>query len=439
MRAVFLSSFVAVLGLLPASASAQATIDDLYVDFAVPDVAGLGVLGVNPSSVSKPGNLKELSLSVLSISDSIGPVRPGVAFQWAPVFTFESSVQNYRDSIWRPVAVSGATVKRAGGGTEIGLGVRYMLVDRTDPLMSTAFQTTIDGLLGQLSASATANQKFLTKARDVLLEVLAPVADKLTQLKALDALLAGWDIHLPPTPQTAAAQEARFDRQLQAVTKSLSLTLPPLSAPLRQKIQDLAREYEAISLREGLPEALFEQRTRAALIKAKNQFRDDTWNATVVHVDAAAIFASPDATWGDLRTDRFGGLAGGGLPLGRSAQVVFQAVGRKGVADAPTERWFYSLGGRLLAGSATRRVSFDVLYSDARSTSADANGSRTRFTAGTEVRLSEGFWLEVSFGGESRPQTGTDKRTSLLTLAGLKYAFKSAPRFTQIPGHGDEN
>jgi hypothetical protein len=62
------------------------------------------------------------------------------------------------------------------------------------------------------------------------------------------------------------------------------------------------------------------------------------------------------------------------------------------------------------------------------------DGVTSRYTVGTEFRVFQGFWVELAFGAEKIPAGNT----SMISLANLKYAFKSSPRFTQIPGSGDQ-
>jgi hypothetical protein len=93
------------------TATNETSIADAYIDFSIPDVAALGVFDVNPNRVTRPGNLKELSLAVLPLAAGYDQIGAGIAFSWAPVYTFIDSVEGYQTSLLRRLSFSGATTK----------------------------------------------------------------------------------------------------------------------------------------------------------------------------------------------------------------------------------------------------------------------------------------------------------------------------------------
>jgi hypothetical protein len=121
------------------------------------------------------------------------------------------------------------------------------------------------------------------------------------------------------------------------------------------------------------------------------------------------------------------------------AQLVIQSQGRRGLGSLQTERWFYSGGGRLLLGSGTKRVSAEGLVAKASDTDVTKNGVSKRITLGTEFRITDGFWLEVAFGSQWTPASTGQPGGKLLSLANLKYAFNSKPRFSEIPGSDEDS
>ena len=51
-----------------------------------------------------------------------------------------------------------------------------------------------------------------------------------------------------------------------------------------------------------------------------------------------------------------------------------------------------------------------------------------------QTLVAEGFWVELALGSEWTPARGGGQ---LISLANLKYAFTSKPRFDRLPGIGE--
>ena len=97
---------------LPAAAPAEEkiSIDDYYIDFGVPDLTALTLIGANANKVLRPGTMKELATGFLSVAETGSDIRPGVAVEWTPVRPTES-LQQYRDSKLKYFQLAFGTVK----------------------------------------------------------------------------------------------------------------------------------------------------------------------------------------------------------------------------------------------------------------------------------------------------------------------------------------
>jgi hypothetical protein len=220
---------------------------------------------------------------------------------------------------------------------------------------------------------------------------------------------------------------------LKSAAKAEGLAEPSVSL-IDADVRGLAARYVEAASAEQSAATIAQQLTKS-LAKARKKFLSDQWNATVVSVDVGSLMVSSTGSWGDLQGQQFGTSMAAAVPLGNvggPGQFVAQVQARKGVGTAPKEDWFYSFGGRALVGSATKRLSLEGVFSKASNVDATLNGVTKRFTVGTEFRVAESFWVELAFGGERTPSTAAG--TSLVSLANLKYAFKSSPRYAQIPG-----
>ena len=417
---------------------AKPTIDDLYVDFAVPDVAALGLFGVNPSKVARPGNLKEFSLAILPLSAADANIGAGVAVSWAPVYTFAKSLDDYSGGVARRLAFSLATTKDSKStAVSLAAGARVILHDGSDPLLDKKFNDAVSLIL---SASLQANEVRDAFWNDgmfssVLNEVvgrMTPDAIKQAELK-LAFMDDPWDILSAPARLDDSVQVTRFQKAItQRADRAHGIAdVDVASVPaLTVSVESLARKYVAAVNGAPLPPAT----SKAKLTALRNKYLQEHWQAPVASIDVGELLTSSSGVWGDLRMQKAGLSFSAALPAGKSGQFVLQVQERKGLGDTPDERWFYSGGGRLLLGSATKRVSVEGVFSKACDVDPKKDGVTKRLTIGTEFKLSQGFWLEIATGSEWLPAKAGQHGASLISLASLNYAFKTSSRFTQMPG-----
>jgi hypothetical protein len=426
-----------MIALASPAAGQDKKIDDYYVDFAVPDVPALGLFDLNPNKVSRPGGLKELSLSLLPLATRDAKIGSGLALSWAPVYTFTKSVAGYRSGFQRRLAFSAATVKN--GKTDaitLGVGARVVVIDESDPLLDDKFNAEVLAILekslnGQQRANDFTNQQATPVVRDVTALMTSDVVKQAELMQQLNEL---WNIMAIPPGGNAELQFLRFQRAInRAANPAENVRAVDLSShpDLRGRVEQLARAYV---LAEIPPPAT----SKAALAKVRDTFAEAHWNAPVVTVDVGELSVSSTGTWGDLRAEQFGISLLAALPAGRSGQLLLQGQSRQGLGDDAEEEWYYAGGARVLLGSATKRVSIEGLIAKARTDDRETDGVSKRVTVGTEVRVIKGFWLELALGSEWTPAT-RGRGTNLLSLAALKYAFKTKPRFTEVPGVTDEN
>jgi hypothetical protein len=119
-------------------------------------------------------------------------------------------------------------------------------------------------------------------------------------------------------------------------------------------------------------------------------------------------------------------MAAGSFPIGASGQGIVQVQYRSGLDPEEPERSSGSIGGRLLIGNSRNRLSLEGIVDRVDDKGARANSWRGRLTAGTELRIADGFWLEVAAGSEFH---GPEGKSAVVSLANLKYTFRTKPRF----------
>jgi hypothetical protein len=406
----------------------KVTLENLYVDLAVPDLPALSLFGLNPSKVSRPGTLKELSVSVFPLAGAEAAIGPGVAVAWAPVYTFANSIDDYRKPVLRRLAFSLVTSKEGKtDAVNAGFGVRVMLHDGADPIMSPDYERGVLTILASGDVSTRVSQAFQqNQARPLLQKLAARMAggNETVQFQIIADLLTPWDIRGPaPTPFTVGAKVENFSKAVIATADRLKLSRPDL-ADFAGEIGQLAAAYltQVVTTASTL---------RTQLAKHDQEFRESHWNAPVVSADAGVVAQSPTGKWGDLADPSVGGLFSAAFPAGRHGQIVLQAHGQKRTGAESSDTSNIASGARYLVGTSTKRFSAEFFMDKVESTDAEKHGTSRRFTVGAEFRLGQGFWVEAAFGSDRRPG---ESGWHLLSLANFKYAFKSAARFTQIPG-----
>jgi len=407
------------------------TIDELYVDFSVPDLPALAALGLNPSKISRPGNLKELSVSAAPLVGTSAAVGPGIAVAWAPVYTFARSVDDYRKPVLRRLAFSLVTAKEGNtAAVNAGAGVRVMLFDRSDPVMSADYETAVFAVLASGDNLTRRNQRFQQdEARPTVQKVAdAMSSDPRVNAEIVTALIGVWDLRRTPTPFAEVVKRREFIKAMGDTAAAHSLPAPTLGESLNADIDALVTSFMSQVVTSAFT-------VKSKLAKLDETFRESHWNAAVASVDAGIVSQSPDGSWAHLQGRKAGVAIAAAFPAGSRGQIVAQLQGRKKLASDATEKSYVGGGARLLVGTSTKRFSVEAFVAVADDTDADKDGRSSRFTIGSEFRVAKGFWLEVAFGSEHTP-AGDGQR--LLSLANLKYSFKKEPRFSNIPGSTED-
>jgi hypothetical protein len=418
---------VLCLTLLPGGAPAASaqSIDDYYLDFAVPDLPGLGVLGLSPNRVTRPGPVKELAVSLLSVAEDVSTITPGVAVAWAPKQTFPGqSLAEYRRGVLRKVVLSAASV-RSRQRTVLGVGGRFVFFDRTRAVDDAEFIQAVEAAIDRVAmddVEATVRRNRLRT--DV--EAFVVAAARLVKPDAspgdsdVERLRDVWTL---PSQVSAAAgittdlKRAQFLRALSAVSRARNRPLPALPPALARELDRWSTEFLT---------AAFEMADdRPGVIRTiRNRVEREKWNAAAWYLDAALSWASVDSTWARLRARSAGAMTAVGFPAGRAAQAIVQAQYRQALDDSDVERSASSLGMRLLIGNSRNRLSVEALAERRDARSAAAAWVR-RVTVGTELRVADGLWLEAAAGADASGPEGS----TLVTLAGVKYTFRTRQRF----------
>jgi hypothetical protein len=409
------------LTLLTAGAAGAQSIDDYYLDFAVPDLPGLGVVGLTPSKVSRPGPVKELAVSLLSLADDVRTIRPGVAIAWAPKQTFPGqSLDDYRAGVLRRIVVSAATVK-SSRRTFIGVGGRFVVLDRTRAVDDAEFIQAVEDAIDRVAmddveAVVRRNrlrndvEGFVVAVTRLVKPGVGPGDADVERLRDVWTLPAEASSAATVTPDFKRAQ---FLSVFAAVSRARNRDVPPLPSALADELERWATEFVVLAFQIA--------DDRPGLIRTiRERIEKEKWNAATFYVDGGLSWMSADSTWKQLRIGAGGLMVAIGFPLGRAAQGIVQSQYRH-VVDEPSS---VSIGARLLVGNSRSRLSIEGVGE--RQAAAVGDRWHGRATAGTEFRVADGLWLEVAAGADFN---GPGGQSGVISLANVKYTFRTKPRF----------
>src|SRR5207248_2807457 len=97
--------------------------------------------------------------------------------------------------------------------------------------------------------------------------------------------------------------------------------------------------------------------------KAKKEWRNSHWNASVVTLGSGLVLNSKDNKWSTLNTQLFKNYINGKCKAGEKTQFTYLAtfgIPQNDSTNDSTVTRQYFLGGRFLAGNSENRFSFDL-------------------------------------------------------------------------------
>jgi hypothetical protein len=129
---------------------------DTPVAFNVPESPAFTFLGITPSKVTRASSARDLGAALINSIDSTGKMLNGVALGatlWTLLPGVNVGLESYQHD-WKTYALANAQLSlgavRASGDTadtELALGLRTTLVDRSDPMLDTSFVRSLSAAL----------------------------------------------------------------------------------------------------------------------------------------------------------------------------------------------------------------------------------------------------------------------------------------------------
>ncbi len=445
--------FIFITGLIATSLYGQnpdsITIDDYYVDFAVPDITAFSILDINSSDVVRPGNIKELAVGIQNYIDADGSLKPGLAIEIAPYRLMAKALKVRsaweQNKSFKNLQISIGTAQGDSSNLLAAWGINWTPIDRTDPVASKALQNFFANYLA--NRDSIANQMSFAGQRRKHLQDVNQFINSLSTLAGSA---------LSPAEKVAILQYfsggyrnrlLRYDstdNQLYAIALKDSVVQEMVRLNIAinntqdQTLSTLIAQNAKLTFTEQKEEKEFEKSFSEALKREKKIFIEENWNRLVVQFKTGSKYNSAENSVKDLAllnwrvfagvAGRVPGLRNSNSTFAKRSQVIYQVSYINYKEKSMSLNWEFSTGGRLLLGKADKRLSAEFLYSQASLRGETTEKSEyIRYTIGGEMKINDGLWLELAVGGQKFLEGNDDAR--VVPQFGLKYAIQKKSRF----------
>jgi len=380
MKAISLLTLMLLIAIPAATqqpAAAQAAAPELTrpADLSTPDSPAFTALGVTPQTVARPSAPVTFAASLLNAVDDQGKLQNGLAIDFTPYLVFHGAkltLPEYQASLWTRVRartnLSFATTKRtdADATQRVAAGIHLTVFDKGDPRQD-------DQLLPCYEREAT---KLLPETALVPPELqpveLQPPATEVASLRK-----AGTTFVNSAAVATCAITAAKRNRN----RSSWVIAAAPVWVSSTGEASDLTEDGGAI------------------------------WTSLSYGFDSFKPVADIDkASWWT-----------------KNAQLIVHARWRaneriKGSDGVTAEHDRRIIGARFRAGGVATIGSIELSHLDDATAAGDS--SRWRALLGLEQRVTDGVWLQLSFGREVEDEGNNEQ---LIVRSSFRWAFNAAP------------
>lgn len=425
-------------------------IDDLYQDFSTTELTAFSMLGITPQRITKPGSAKEIEAAILNMT-ALNKIVSGIAIEWSPYTTFFSNEytghKDYKNKrFYRNILLTAGTLNDTDG-IKMAVGLKYIIIDDSDPLLDTVFLRDIEKLrlkyLTESSTSVFARKEFKNK-------IIIQIGNR------IDTLKKGYF--------TSSLKDFIMDSVFIFIDQTTKQFIPPkdylynlaklkIDSYLGEVLLDTAKRLEYEEILKVLDEMIINYITmlvnQSIFLDENNyvneskkildEFNKTNWNKSMLQIGIGHIMKSDDYTFGNLLGIRWSALLNGGFSLyspkkNSSTNFGIQLAGMgnyNGIYNKERSDWDYSASGgvRLIFGWNRLRISTEGMYSAVRKKSL--TDKYIRLTLGTEIKLGDDMWFEMALGCNG-PVESFNKDAKLGSLFSFRYSWNSKPRYVMF-------
>jgi hypothetical protein len=422
-------------------------IDDFYIDFSVPDLSALSLLGIKNDEIVRPGNMKEFAAALANFVDSDGSLKSALALEWSFMRTFKknSPINWNKPFQGRNIALTLATTEQDSLGTRIGFGVKFSPIDKSDPFANPDFYKKIASLSNAFYSRESVKKRegfdFLvpkilnfpdnpnmTTLQRTVYKVVIDVLD--TREKAMT------DIRKKIDQGTITNLDSTFHANMQKAFEDNNIPSTAISPEQRSEI---IATYVAL-IQETYADEFIEYKEFITKIikKQKEEFKKKHWNALAWQTSVGWVAHSLSSTYNDLTSERFSAFTGVSIPTRNDdkkklkGQLIAQLKYSLDVSGDSIDFNEFSAGIKHLYGNSDNRLSVEVLYSSAETELLEIKQIQPvkylRYMLGVELKLFDGTWLELAFGGQKFFE-GQNEKNTILSDFGFKHAIRNKRRY----------
>lgn len=417
------------------------TIDDYYIDFSVPDISALSMLGVENDEIVRPGNLKEFAAGIANFVDTDGSLKPAYAIEWSFLKTFtNTNTYKWNKRFYaRNLALTAGSSNQDSLGTRLAVGFKWVPIDKSEPIGDSTYYK----LLGIYASGYKSDRLKYSQIDENISEVFDynihnnPTEEKLKKVTIVSDILT----NDPDTYKKDIIKRELENLQkflIDSISNSFSDNNLEMSDDEKRLLEAVVNKYSlyVLSQLDGDYKD-FKSYIKPIMSQIKDNYKKEHWNAFAFQLSGGWVANSEESNYNKLDTEKFSFFIGVSGPTfnKKDSKIKGQWLAQVKFEDDFTNNSYleqgFSIGGRHLLGNSDNRWSVEVLYSNTSYMKKENTDISDliflRYTTGVEIKLTNGTWLELAFGGQKLFEG--DESTSILTTFGFKHALQSKRRY----------
>lgn len=408
--------------------------DILYTDLPIADLSAFTLMHVNPYKIARPAGAKELAASVMCIAKSdVSNAIPGLAIDWAPYQTFDpnrisrnrdTAFAAYRKSlIFRNLQLSFGAAQDSFA-SQVAAGLSFVIFDHSDPSNDPRFAKSVLALMQGEAKGHTPQEAQLILQDDFRHDHLDPFFEEQGLSPTADSLLYrlfSFEAARLSQDSIRAAIGRKFGARL-GFDRGFDTHKERVVNKLIDDYLEVLEEVTALRQQDHQVLAIL-------IAEKRKQFLRERWNAGVLKVGLSNSWYAPDFNWSHLQSNKFSAYASWAIRVTKWGQgILFTQYARTftdSIPDKHRSSWVY--GGRVIVGNYWIHGSIEAAFHThtySRLFGKIRNDVNTiRGTAGLELRLTNGLWLQATVGVNG-PYSDFARNDGVVLAGALKYAFK---------------
>ncbi len=408
------------------------TLDSMYIDFSVPDLSAFSFLDIESDEIVRPGNMKKLAYGISNYLDSDGTLRPGFALEYSPLNFSKKHNQSWWERSFRyeQFALTSGTVQDDSLGLRFALGFKWVPYDKSDPFGDNGFYKHIIDKVVALekdSKAQTLQDAYISFLNNVTsdLEITLNIINKTFDFLNEDTI----------KKHEKEVKYLQINAPIEFFSNRLIKALDEINI-YNEEHNDAIYHYSKAYVTLLIDHVDFNEKVKKIVVNEKKRYKEKNWNASSFLIAGGIVGNSTTCKYNDLKFEKLGTIFSYAqkIPSKKEnskikSQALFQFKLEHDVSDVTLYDLKWSVGSRTLIGNANNRLSIDIFYSASRldEEMEDYDQIRyLRYTIGTELKLDEGTWLELAFGGQSFFEG--DKGTAIIPSFGFKHAINTGKR-----------